>query len=104
MEKRELPRDPGGQGAGCAFALLVLNTLVIGLVAMSFAQGPYSSPGQELWYRYGSLAFLAAGSVLPGIVLAARPRSQWVIGASMAWMAATLLGFLGYAVQSGGGM
>ncbi len=89
---------------GCASAILGVNTVLIGLATASFTRGPYYSHEQELWYRYGSLAFFMAGSVLPAIALLAGRRSHWVIVASIAWMVATLLAFVWYAAMSSGGV
>jgi hypothetical protein len=89
---------------GCACVMLAVNTLLMGVLAGSFTQGPYSSHQQELWYRYGSLTFFLAGSVLPAIAMFAGRRSRWVVGASMAWMGAVFLAFLWYAMMSGGGV
>lgn len=91
-------------GFGCALAVLGVNTLLIGLVTASFTQGPYSSEEQELWYRYGSLAFFVVGSILPAIALFAGRQSRWVLGASVAWMAATFVAFVWYVMMSGGGV
>ena len=91
--------------AGCVWAMLATNTLIIGLVALSFGQGPYSSHGQELWYRYGSLGFLLGGAVLPAIaLLLGASRSRGMMGALAAWMAATFVAFCGYVFMSGGGV
>jgi hypothetical protein len=104
MQGRE-PHDAQNRpGIGCELALLGVNTLLIGLAATSFTQGPYSSLEQELWYRCGSLGFFVAGSLLPAIAMFAARRSRWVIGASIAWMAATFVGFVWYAMMSGGGV
>ncbi len=92
------------EGIGCAWALLGVNTVLMGLLAASFSQGPYSSTGQELWYRYGSLGFFLVGAVLPAIVLLAGRRSTRLIVASMAWMFVTFLAFVGFAMMSGGGV
>ena len=91
-------------GIGCAFAVLGTNSLLIGLVAASFAQGPYSSAEQELWYRYGSLGFLVGGAVLPAIALFAGRKSRWILTASVAWMVATFVAFAWYVMMSGGGV
>jgi hypothetical protein len=104
MQEGETQERKGGPRIGWALAILGVNTVLIGLITTSFTQGPYSSHEQELWYRYGSLAFLVAGSVLPAIALFAAHRSRWVVGASIAWMAATFLAFVWYAMMSGGGV
>ncbi len=91
-------------GLGCALAVLGVNTLLIGFVTASFTQGPYSSDGQELWYRYGSLAFFVVGSILPAIALFAGCKSRWVPSASVAWMAGTFVAFVWYVMMSGGGV
>lgn len=91
-------------GIGCAWLLLGVNVLLMGLLAISFGQGPYSSGEQELWYRYGSLSFFVAGAVLPAAALFAFRRSRWAILASTAWMLAVLLAFIWFAMMSGGGV
>jgi hypothetical protein len=53
------------ESIGCAWALLSVNALLMGLLAASFVQGPYSSGEQELWYRYGSLGFFLAWLLCP---------------------------------------
>lgn len=106
--KRMIPKERGGQnrgeGIGCAWAMLIVNGLLMGLLAVSFGQGPYSSDEQELWYRYGSLSFFVAGAVLPAVTLFAVGRSRWVVLASTAWMLAVLLAFLRFVMMSGGGV
>ena len=72
----------GSEGVGCAWTLLALNTVLIGLLMTSMVQGPYSSGEQELWYRYGSLGFFLAGAVVPAIALFALRRSRVLIIAS----------------------
>jgi hypothetical protein len=102
------PQEPAEQnrveGIGCAWALLGVNALLMGLLAASSATGPYSTSEQELWYRYGSLGFLLAGAVLPAIALFAARRSRWVVIVSTSWMFAVLLAFAWYAMMSGGGV
>lgn len=39
------------EGTGCAWALLAVNAVLMGLLATSSVQGSYSSSEQELWYR-----------------------------------------------------
>ena len=91
-------------GMGCAWAVLAVNAVLMGLLASSFVQGPYSSNEQELWYRYGSLGFFLAGAALPAIALFLARRSRRIIIASTAWMVAILLAFAWFAMMSGGGM
>jgi hypothetical protein len=85
--------------------MVIVNALLIGLIAVAFAEGPYSSRGQELWYRYGSLGFLLAGAILPAVALAlgARRSVGLTVGLTV-WMLAVLLACLGYASISGGGV
>jgi len=91
--------------AGCVWSILSINTLIIGLFALAFIEGPYSSSEQELWYRYGSLGFLLGGAILPGIALLAGIRkSAWASAILVVWMVAVLFAFLFYAALSGGGM
>jgi hypothetical protein len=91
-------------GIGCAWALLGVNTLLIGLLTASMVQGPYSSTEQELWYRYGSLSFFLAGAVLPAIALFAFRLSRALIVVSTAWMAIILLAFVVFGMMSSGGV
>ena len=104
MQNVEKQEGADRSGIGCALAALGVNTLLIGLVTASFTQGPYSSDEQELWYRYGSIAFFVVGSVLPGIALFAWRQSRRVLGASVASMAATLIVFVWYVTMSRGGV
>jgi uncharacterized membrane protein YozB (DUF420 family) len=101
---RETVEQNRVEGIGCAWALLALNTVLMGLLAVSFVQGPYSSRGQEIWYRYGSLGFFLAGAALPAIALFAARHSRWVAIASSIWMLTVLLGFAWFAMMSGGGV
>ena len=102
------PQEAGEQkrveGLGCAWALLGVNAVLMGLLAASFVQGPFSSREQELWYRYGSLCFLLAGAAVPAIALFAGRRSRWVVIACTAWMLALLLAFAWFVMMSGGGI
>lgn len=104
MQNAEKQGETDRTGIGCALAALGLNTLLIGLLTASFTQGPYSSAEQELWYRYGSLGFLFAGVIVPAVALLVARRSRVVPGASVAWMALTLIAFVYYAMMSGGGV
>ncbi len=91
--------------AGCAWSMLGVNVLLIGLAALSFSQGPYSSKEQEIWYRYGSLGLLLGGAIIPAIVLlSGARRSPWAITLLTIWMFAAFLAFLIYAFYSGGGV
>ncbi len=92
-------------GTGCAWVMVAFNTLLMGIVAMSFASGPYSSAGQEYWYRYGSLAFLAGGALLPAFALPfAAQRSRPMTGELIAWMILAFCGFVFYVTVAGGGV
>jgi hypothetical protein len=104
MQNDEPKQKPDKAASGCALTVLVVNAALIGVLTASFTQGPYSSPEQELWYRYGSLGFFIAGVTVPAIVLFAGRKSRVVVGASVAWMSATLVAFLYYATMSGGGV
>ena len=85
--------------------MLAVNTLLIGLLASSFSQGPYSSHGQEVWYRYGSIGFLLVGAVLPGAALIFGARRSLIASALLiVWMLATLGAAFWYAIMSGGGV
>jgi hypothetical protein len=85
--------------------MLGINALFIGVAALSFSRGPYSSAEQELWYRYGSLGFLLIGAIIPGLalLLGAR-RFGWATAILTTWMLAAFLAFLVYAFYSGGGV
>jgi hypothetical protein len=102
------PTEAGGQNhveeIGCAGLLLGVNALLMGLLALSFGQGPYSSAEQELWYRYGSLSFFAAGAILPAAALFAFRRSRWAVLAVTVWMLAVLFTFGWFAMMSSGGV
>jgi hypothetical protein len=92
-------------GKGCAMTLACINVAAMGLLASTFTTGPFSSVEQELWYRYGSLAFLLLGAVLPGAaLLLGTRRHPAVIAATMVWMIAMWLPFAGYVLMSGGGI
>ena len=104
MTPQEAQNQNRVEGIGCAWTLLGVNTVLMGLLTTSFVQGPYSSSEQELWYRYGSLSFFFAGAALPGIALFFGRRSRWVVVASTAWMLLSLLGFAWFAMMSGGGV
>ena len=92
------------EGIGCAWAVLGVNAVLMGLAAASFMQGPYSSSEQELWYRYGSLGLFIAGVALPAVVLFAAPQSRWGVIVCTAWMLALLIAFAWFAMMSGGGV
>ena len=90
---------------GCATAALALNTVLMGLLALSFGSGPYSSREQEIWYRYGSLGFLLIGAILPAFALALGARRSPALSTALAfWMVAVLFAFIYYAMMSGGGV
>ncbi|HEX8124597.1 MAG TPA: hypothetical protein VF548_03360 [Allosphingosinicella sp.] len=85
--------------------MVSFNALVMGVVALGFASGPYSSFGQELWYRYGSLGFLTGGALLPALALIFAPRRlPWMVSTIIAWTVMAFLGFAYYALMAGGGM
>lgn len=92
-------------GVGCVSAMLGINAILIGLLALSFSHRPYSSHEQELWYRYGSLGFLLVGVIIPGAAFwFGALRSQRAIVGLFIWMIATLIACLIYALLSGGGV
>ena len=96
---------PLSRRAGCAWSLLALNALLMGLAAFSFSQGPYSSEEQELWYRYGSLSFLLGGAIIPAVALLSFARkSALAVSLLSAWMVTAFLGFLIYVGFSSGGV
>ncbi len=93
------------KGLGCAMTLAGVNTLLMGLLALGFATGPYSSQDQEIWYRYGSLGFLLGGAILPAAaLLSGARRSPALIIALTVWMLAALVSWAAYAFNSGGGV
>jgi hypothetical protein len=97
-------KEEGG-GFGCVFTLIALNILAMGLVALSFAQGPYSSAAQEYWYRYTSVGFLLFGAILPAIVFKFYGRrSAFANQAVFVWGLIALLTFVSYVFSSGGGV
>jgi hypothetical protein len=99
--------EEGGKvdGSGCAQFLAVVVVFLTGAMAFSFVNGEFSSPEQERWYRYGSLAFFIFGAVLPSIALKfSIRRSRTAVVALTLWMTAALLGFLYYAMLSTGGV
>ena len=101
----EAEPTPKRGGIGCALGLLALNSLLIGLLAWSFTQGPYHNHQQVVWYRYGSLGFLFAGALLPAVaLLLGAYRSRRAVGLLVKWMTATLLTCFVYACLSGGGV
>lgn len=100
----EVGEHKQGGGVGCAWAMLAINAAFIGLLTVSFVQGPYSRSEQELWYRYYSLVFLVAGVVLPAIVLFAVRRARGVVIFATVWMLIVIFGFGCYAMLSGGGV
>lgn len=96
---------PKRGGISVVLGLLALNSLLIGLLAWSFTQGPYYNHQQVVWYRYGPLAFLFAGALLPAVALSLGAyRSRRAVGLLVKWMAATLLTCFVYACLSGGGV
>ena len=91
--------------AGCAWSMLGINALIIGLAAVSFSQGPYSSWEQEVWYRYCSMGLLLCGAILPAIALLLGARKSALATALLTtWMLAAFVAFLIYAMFSGGGV
>lgn len=86
-------------------ALLAVNAVVMGFFTFSFAQGPYSSVEQELWYRWVSIAFFVGGVVFPAGLAAIRPltvkRNRMAMNI---WLAITLFAFFAYLFSSGGGV
>jgi hypothetical protein len=100
-QRRSLQR----QRLGCAGAIAAINLVLMGLVASSFATGPYSSSAQMAWYRLGSTVFLCVGAFFPicALVFVAR-RFPAVIVALIVWMLTVLLLFVGYLFYSGGGV
>jgi hypothetical protein len=101
--QKEGERNAQG-GIGCAWTLLGVNIVLIGLLMTSMVQGPYASDEQELWYRYGSLACFLAGAVVPAVALFALRRSRTLIIGSTAWMLMVLLAFVGFGMMSSGGV
>lgn len=104
MEPQDSIKPPRPGGVGCAWTMLAVNVVIIGLLTASMVQGPYSNREQELWYRYGSLGFFIAGAALPAVALFAVRRSRSVVVASTAWMLAMLLGFVWFGAMSSGGV
>ena len=85
----------------CMWLAFCISAPILSLTAFSLTQGPYSSPEQELWYRYGSLGFLLCGAVLPAVALLLGARRSRAATISLtAWMAATMFVFFYYACHS----
>lgn len=93
-----------GKGLGCAWVLAAINLAIMGLVAISFSQGPYSSFEQELWYRWRSLGFVVIGAMAPTVALWLGRKSAKVVVVSMIWLASAFVLFIGYLMMSGGGV
>jgi hypothetical protein len=107
MEVRSSATDlePKCVAIGCAFSIVTLNTLLLGLIAWSFSHGPYSSHGQEVFYRYYSIGLFLAGAIAPAIILLlGAKRSLIATVALIAWMLFVLVNAIMYAVGSGGGV
>ena len=92
-------------GVGCAIAMIGLNSVLMGLLASTFAFFQFSSREQEIWYRYGSLGFLLFGAILPGVALAIwGRRNRILVAALVVWMIFALILCFAYALNSGGGI
>lgn len=85
--------------------MMLTTALLTGVAALSLGQGPYSSLGQEIWYRFGSIGFVVAGAGIPAAALwlGAR-RSIYAMLALLLWMVLVLCGWLFYLMMSGGGV
>ena len=87
----EIKSDNGAQpisakGRGCSVTLACFNVAAMGLLASSFAFGPFSSAGQEFWYRYGSIGFLLLGAIIPaGALLFGTRRYPAVTTGATVW-------------------
>jgi peptidoglycan/LPS O-acetylase OafA/YrhL len=91
--------------AGCLWTMLALNGVLIGLVALSFSQGPYSSDEQEYWYRYKAIGFFIAGVILPALAACfGVSKSQKANVVLTVWMIAVFVAFANYVFVSGGGV
>lgn len=104
MDPQDRIEQQRPRNVGDAWTMLVVNVVIIGLLTGGFAQGPYSSHEQELWYRYGSLSFFLAGVIIPAFAIFTIRRSRLVVAILNAWMLATLLGFTWFAAMSSGGV
>ena len=92
-------------GAGCAWSVLCFNAFIMGLTALSFSRGPYSSWEQEFGYRYVSIGFVLVGAILPAIALRSfAHRWAWTSAVVTAWMFAAFILFLRYIMDAGGGV
>ena len=102
-EPPEVERSTKTTGIGFAGTLASINIVVMGSVTWMFAFGPYLSATKEIWYRYGSIAFLFLGAILPtaALSLIARRFPILVIILTL-WMCVALLAFLIYMSISGG--
>lgn len=85
--------------------MLAINGVLIGLVALSFLQGPYSSDDQQYWYRYKSIGFFIAGVILPAIAAGfGVSKSHKASVVLVVWMIAVVVAFANYDFMSGGGV
>ena len=114
MPPDEPPRPAAAQGdgdtekrpgLGCAWAMASFNGLAMGLVAISFTDGPFYDGTQEFWYRWVSLAFVACGAVLPALALLLADRRPYLTAAGLlGWMIVVFLVFAQYLMVAGGGV
>ncbi len=87
-----------------AFTMLVVNGLLMGMTLATFAQGPYASFEQEVWYRYGSIGMFLVGVVMPAFPLFLLRRSQLALLITTIWTSAALIAYLTFIAMSGGGV
>lgn len=85
--------------------LVGINAVVMGWLTLSMVRGPFSSFEQELWYRYGSLAFFFLGVVLPVVAMVLfRAKVLRFAAPVNVWLIAIMVGFVVYLTSSGGGV
>lgn len=93
----------GDKRFGCVGSLALLNIFLMGLTALAFSQGPYGNFEQEAWYRYRSIAFFIFGAAIPAALIWLGRESSAIVSGAAVWMAVSLLLFVVYFLQSGGG-
>jgi hypothetical protein len=76
----------------------------MGMTLATFAQRPYASFEQEVWYRYGSIGMFLVGVVMPAFALFLLRRSQLALLITTIWTSAALIAYLTFIAMSGGGV
>ena len=93
------------EGLGCAAAITAINLFLMGGLAIMLSGGPYSSAGQEAWYRGGSIGFLIFGAIIPiGALFYISRKKRGSVFAVAIWAIAALAALICYVFMSGGGV